>query len=351
MELISVIIPVYNVEQYLDRCLNSIINQTYRNLEIIVIDDGSTDKSNNIIHKYIEIDDRIIIVEKNNGGLSDARNAGIEKASGNYLTFVDSDDIVALDYIEYLYNLIQQDGATISTCCYQTFSAEEEIIDDKNIQKNVLTPVSAINKMLYRDHLTHIACGKLYKADLFFQEVSDSDKIYNIYNEQKDWISFVPISNKKFRFPKNVINEDYATVFHLFSHSQCVVQGYAKKYYYFERSDSIVMSKLNEKSFSIIHLIDVVEKYLLQYNESLMSGLLEIKVSIYVLLLKRILREGYNQQKQYQSIILEYLKRNRKLIFCTDIRIVTKIRAIVASYSKSLYKFLIIIEKKLGSER
>ena len=103
--LISVIVPVYNVEKYLPQCLDSIKNQTYTNLEIILVDDGSTDSSESICEDYAKSDSRIKLYHKENGGLSDARNYGIERASGQYFTFIDSDDYITKDYVSYLLEL------------------------------------------------------------------------------------------------------------------------------------------------------------------------------------------------------------------------------------------------------
>ena len=100
---ISIIIPVYNVEKYLKRCIKSVLNQDYKNLEIYLVDDGSTDNSGNLCDYYAEIDNRIKVIHKINGGLSSARNAALEKVSGKYLTFIDSDDYVAKNYISILY--------------------------------------------------------------------------------------------------------------------------------------------------------------------------------------------------------------------------------------------------------
>lgn len=102
-DLISVIVPVYNVEKYLHKCINSILNQTYKNLEIILIDDGSTDNSGKICDEYALKDNRIKVIHKENGGLSSARNAGLDICSGDYIGFVDSDDYIAEDMYEYLY--------------------------------------------------------------------------------------------------------------------------------------------------------------------------------------------------------------------------------------------------------
>ena len=102
MNLISVIVPVYNVEPYLRQCIDSILNQTYTDFELILVDDGSTDRCPEICDKYKEKDDRVRVLHKTNGGLSDARNHGIDIANGDYITFIDSDDMVSKDYLEVL---------------------------------------------------------------------------------------------------------------------------------------------------------------------------------------------------------------------------------------------------------
>ena len=102
--LISIIIPVYNVEKYLKKCINSVINQSHKNLEIILIDDGSTDKSGIILDEYAKIDERIKVYHKKNGGLSSARNYGIKRSNGNYICFIDSDDFISKYMIENLLN-------------------------------------------------------------------------------------------------------------------------------------------------------------------------------------------------------------------------------------------------------
>ena len=108
MEKISIIVPVYNVELYLEKCIESIINQTYTNIEIILVDDGATDSSGNICDLYSKKDSRIKVIHKRNGGLSDARNVGIEKAVGQYLMFVDSDDYIDKTMCEKLYNALKK---------------------------------------------------------------------------------------------------------------------------------------------------------------------------------------------------------------------------------------------------
>ena len=116
--LISVILPIYNVAQFLPRCIESVCRQTYDNLEIILVDDGSPDECGDICEKYAEKDNRIVVVHKQNGGLSDARNKGAEIANGEYITFIDSDDYVTDTYVEYLYSLIEKYGTRMSLCTH-----------------------------------------------------------------------------------------------------------------------------------------------------------------------------------------------------------------------------------------
>ena len=123
-ELVSVIIPVYKVEKYLERCVESVQKQTFQNLEIILVDDGSPDLCGAMCDEMAKTDPRIKVIHKNNGGLSDARNVGIEMASGNYIVFVDSDDWLDLDMIALLYRVLKKYNADIAECSYRNALTE-----------------------------------------------------------------------------------------------------------------------------------------------------------------------------------------------------------------------------------
>ena len=127
--LISVIVPIYKVEKYLETCVMSLIHQTYENLEIILVDDGSPDKCPEICDAYEKTDDRIRVIHKKNGGLSDARNAALEKTTGKYITFVDSDDYVDAEYIEKLYNALIQYNASAAICGIRITDERRTVID------------------------------------------------------------------------------------------------------------------------------------------------------------------------------------------------------------------------------
>ncbi|MEE1366020.1 MAG: glycosyltransferase, partial [Muribaculaceae bacterium] len=150
--LVSIIIPVYNVEKYLLACVNSVINQTYKCLEIILVDDGSTDSSGRICDECAKLDSRIKVIHKTNGGLSDARNAGIDAAIGDYLAFVDSDDIIHTRFIEMLYALANYLNADISSVEFKNFY-DEETLDLEEIlvgKTMILQSEEAIDKILYQ---------------------------------------------------------------------------------------------------------------------------------------------------------------------------------------------------------
>ncbi|MFS9292238.1 glycosyltransferase [Streptococcus mitis] len=174
-EKITVIVPVYNVEHYLDKCLDSLINQTYKNLEIIVINDGSTDNSGIICQEYAQKDNRIIYIEKENGGQSEARNMGLDRMTGSYVTFVDSDDWVEPNYVEVLYKKLLEYCADIAVGNYYSYNEQEGIfyfhIFGNSYYEKVYDNVSIFENFYESEHMKNFALicvgGKLYKADLF----------------------------------------------------------------------------------------------------------------------------------------------------------------------------------------
>ena len=173
-EKITIIVPVYNVEHYLDKCLDSLINQTYKNLEIIVINDGSIDNSGIICQEYAQKDNRIVYIEKENGGQSEARNMGLDRMTGSYVTFVDSDDWIELDYVEILYKKITEYQADIAVGNYYSFNETEGMyyfhIFGDSYHEKVYDNVSIFENLYESQEMKSFALisvwGKLYKADL-----------------------------------------------------------------------------------------------------------------------------------------------------------------------------------------
>ncbi len=220
-DLISVIVPVYNVEKYVKKCVDSIIAQTYRNLEIILVDDGSTDSSGRICDELASIDKRIIVIHKPNGGLSDARNAGISIARGKYLGFVDGDDLIHPQTYEILLTNALKCDAEISEGGYIT-SSKVSFEDFKENYKSydciMLEPQKALVDIYTDKHYFHImAWTKIYRKELF----------------------------EKIEFPKGKVHEDMKIMYKLFESCLCLVSTTLPLYFVTERPGSITRSKYN----------------------------------------------------------------------------------------------------------
>ena len=226
--LISVIVPVYNVEPYLDQCVESIVNQTYKNLEIILVDDGSPDNCPAMCDKWAEIDSRIIVIHKENGGLSDARNAGLRIAAGEYIGFVDSDDWIAYDFFEKLYEPCKIYGCEISACDVEfTESREAQIGKYETGEYRIGSPEDALHDLIRGIGYRAVVWNKLYAAHLLSNET----------------------------FPVGKYHEDEYFTYRIIGKAKLLSYTLASKYYYFQRDTGIV------RSISPKHL-DALEAYI-----------------------------------------------------------------------------------------
>lgn len=228
--LVSVVIPIYNVELYLKKCILSVMVQTYTNIEIILVDDGSTDGSAKICASLADKDQRINVIHKQNGGLSDARNVGIDESLGKYLTFVDSDDYISSKMIEVLVNSILINECDIATCNIVKYHEESQSISKTKQYNNsqVLQAVDALENMLYQKSITNSACAKLYKSTLF----------------------------NNIRYPVGKTYEDLGTTYKLFSKANYVVLNSYCGYSYMQRKDSITRSKFSKNRMSGIEFAE-----------------------------------------------------------------------------------------------
>lgn len=233
--LISVIIPVYNVEKYLQECLNSVIAQTYKNIEIIVIDDGSTDNSGKICDEYAKKDNRIKVIHKANGGLSDARNFGIDISKGKYVYFVDSDDYIDIDTIESMYKIAKDYSADIVTFSHYILN-EQNLFCNYTSKIKELTNIEGIKEVVIDSKIRSYAWEKLWKKELF-------DEI---------------------RFPKGRKFEDIITTPLLFEKANKIVLYDVPKYYYRQRKDSILGKQTNELRIEYINSMCDVNEYLMK---------------------------------------------------------------------------------------
>lgn len=167
---ISVVVPIYNVERYLGQCLDSILSQTFRDFQLILVDDGSTDDCLEICRSYEKRDPRVTVLHQKNAGLSAARNTGIEYATGEYITFIDSDDFVLPDMLEKLYSMCVESQADMSCCGYIRCGAQETAADISVASADSVVSVYTHERMkqyLSGSHIGVTAWGKLYKRTLF----------------------------------------------------------------------------------------------------------------------------------------------------------------------------------------
>lgn len=229
MDLVSIIIPIFQVESYLDKCIKSVVNQSYRNLEIILIDDGSSDRCPAMCDTWAEKDRRIRVIHKKNGGLSDARNVGMQVAQGDYVTFIDSDDWVEVRFIEILYKAIIQTKAEISACDFRKIykKSEKEIVTTDTVNVQLLTPKEAMQDILTDRSLHSVVWNKLYKKEL--------------------------LNNEKFEIDR--FHEDEFFSFHIIDKAKKIVYVDIPLYNYRQRHGSIMTS------FSLRHL-DILDAYL-----------------------------------------------------------------------------------------
>ena len=168
-DLISVIVPVYKVEKYLEKCINSILSQTYKNLEIFLVDDGSPDNCGKMCDEYAKKDNRIKVIHKQNGGLSAARNTALDVCTGDYITFVDSDDWVEPNYVEELYNALKKYNCDLSVCGLKRWFEDmtlESIVDYKDRQQ-VFYDKDFYDLFFCKNEIKHHAWSKMYKKDIF----------------------------------------------------------------------------------------------------------------------------------------------------------------------------------------
>ena len=230
MECVSVIVPVYNVEKYIVECVESIRNQTYENLEIILVDDGSPDRCPEICDNYAAMDDRIKVIHKDNGGLSSARNVGIKQASGEYITFVDSDDILHNFMIECMMSIIRIKNADMAVCLMtRDLRKSSMIIDTSKIKIEIFSGKEACEKMYESSFASLItACGKIYKKRLL-------DGIW---------------------FPEGKIHEDDFTSYRFFLQCNKIVYIQSAMYLYRSRRESITTSKFTERNFDRYDALD-----------------------------------------------------------------------------------------------
>ncbi len=284
--LISIIVPVYKVEEYLDKCIESLVNQTYANLEIILVNDGSPDRCSDICEKWKKKDNRIIVLNKENGGQSDARNAGMKIAKGLYFIFADSDDYVSKDYVEYLYKILESTGADIAVGKMENFleGSSPKIVKSDSNYILTLNSIEAIQDFLYEKHFATNVTAKIYKKELF------------------DGIEF----------PKGKKYEDLYVLYKIVSKCNIVVYGNNSIYYYMIRHNSTIgtLDPLKNKDFLLA--AKEVHAYVLNHCKTIKKAadfkLFQAAIEMFVHL---PLKDKNHEQKCYREELWKYVRKYR----------------------------------------
>ena len=314
MDLVTVIIPVYKTKDYLENCVKSVLEQTYKNLEIILVDDGSPDESGAMCDKLKELDPRIIVIHQENQGLSGARNTALDKMKGDAVTFVDSDDTIDPHMIEWMMDDMEQfDTDIVEGQFYEVFGNEIKVYDCLK-KTTVYDTEQALLIDLSSKGGSVAACGKLYKK-----------KIFNTH-----------------RFEVGRIGEDAFAIIGSLRQANKIVIDVRPMYYYYHRNNSITTLSFSEKTLDEIKgakiNLDIVKK---DFPGALPGALFRYDWS-YLWVLDRILLDDEWKTNKYLKDVICHIKRNRRRIlkspYFTRNR---KIGAVIVSFSPICYRILV----------
>lgn len=319
-DLISVIVPVYNVAAYLERCVDSIIAQTYSELEIILVDDGATDGSGEICDAYEKRYSELIkVIHQANMGLSGARNTGLRHVHGKYVTFVDSDDWLVSDMVETMYGNIKQYDAEISAISF--FQAYENGKTVKNSQKTeieVMTREEALGKFLFNGNLTVCVCGKLYLTSLW-----DTVKC-----------------------PEGKFFEDQYTTYKLIDQAEIVVFDPSPKYYYFKRKGSIGHSPFTDKTYELYWGVQEQYEYITRKYPNISEQIAVARITWEIVFVNMMFYGDKNDKPLLSKSRAFARKHMGEALRCNDINAIRKVQILLFAYWFWIYKNIYLYYKK-----
>lgn len=312
--LISVIVPAYNVEKFIGKCIDSILRQSFKDFEVLLIDDGAKDSTPEICDACAKKDSRIKVYHKENGGLSDARNYGIDRMQGKYVTFIDSDDYVDSGYFEYLYGLItQEEDIQIAICGKKSVREDENASPDPETFHEIITGERAVQKMLCGHDSGHSAWGKLYSANLW----------------------------KTVRYPKGKIYEDYATTYRVMALVDKAAWGNAAMYFYVQHIESIMHQKCSRRSLSLVDIADEETEFIVKKWPALKQEALARKVTSELKCLQNILNAKNEEFDDYKQKIVEDVRRHKgELLASKKVALKTKIKIIALLLGERTFGFI-----------
>lgn len=312
---LSIIVPIYNVEKYLDKCILSILNQDYKDFELILVNDGSPDRCEEICNKYLLNDRRVRLINKANGGLSSARNAGLDIAKGEYIGFVDSDDWIEKEMYSTLMEIVEKNGSDIVQCEYYSALYDTDTIkDNKNVIVRNFTNIEAINNM-YGDLQvsTTVSWNKIYKRSLF------------------DGI----------RFPIGKLHEDEFTTYKLLYRSNKISYINKELYYYRQTPNSIMNLPFSEKRLDIIEAFEEKKEFIkLLDNKKLYLNTIksynDMLINVYYAC-KRDMKDNTNHLKNIKNI---FNKNYFEFIFMGGTKIKHVIKFTIFFINTRVYKYI-----------
>lgn len=283
-DLISVVIPVYNVKKYLKRCIKGVIAQTYKNLEIILVDDGSTDGCAEICDEFFRQDKRIVVFHKQNGGLSSARNYGVRSANGKYITFIDSDDTVDEDYVETLHNIIVKHKVKLAICSHRVLYEGREPIDMGTGESGVLDSKLVLKRLLYADGIDTSSWSKMFTRDILM----------------------------KHPFPEGRVFEDAATTYLYIDEVDKVGLNSVAKYNYYVRAKSISNAHFTKAKMDLITATKEMHDYVIEKYPRLRSGAERRLMYAYLSTLRQIALSPVSADSvECLPVIMQYIKSHR----------------------------------------
>lgn len=318
MSKVSVIIPVYKVQEYLDECLNSMDRQTYKDFELILVDDGSPDFCGEICEEYAKNHDNTKVIHQENAGLSQARNNGVKIASGDYIIFVDSDDYVTDDYIDYLVNLAEKYDADVAI-------GENVKFIDNNIPKipiknefdNLCDSAQALSKICYNEYPI-CAWGKIYKRNLV----------------------------EKYPYPAGALYEDLATTYKIVGDAEKIAYGNRVIYFWRQRSGSITHEPVTERH---LYGITATKKMLEYIKENYPSAIPSAQVRCATKIIDTAYRVvmGNKDREMFENIRVEIKTLVKPILFNKKVSLTVKLRTITLSWGYNCFKAISILYSKI----
>lgn len=319
MAKVSIVVPVYNVEKYIHKCVDSMINQTMKDIEIILIDDGTKDSSGIICDDYAQKDERIVVIHKENGGISDARNVGMEKATSKYILFIDSDDYIKEDMVEKLYTMAELYKVDVAACGVYNVYANGAIPQCSEQMEFCCDNVTAFSHILVGKLIPGTICNKLIKTEIA----------------------------KKILFPKGKIYEDAFYTTQLIQIIKKVYVTTEPMYYYFHRQGSTTTTPFREKDMDVVkafgEALEIVKE---KYPEILEQAEFRLEWAHFTVLDRMLLLPEYKKIEGFKEVVAFLRGKTVSVLRSKYFYKTRKIGMIALFIHVKLYKMLVIYNSK-----